>query len=185
MSIYVNKLPNKLHNGAGDLTSVEGSLSARQRANWDLAVLTEMSAASAMDLAAVHDTDGNLIDFEWHSADPLATLTLGHAGADLCGFRLTQLPEQPALAAVLFATYRDVWQSGQTQIVDVKCDNWSGAHLVRRSATGVAVVVTSAVAVDRLMAAQDRLLAMESGVTQWPVEPQSLADRPSPSPTGT
>ena len=181
MSIYVNKLPN----GAGDLTSVEGSLSARQRANWDLAVLTELSAASAMDLTAVHDTDGNLIDFEWRFADPLATLTLGHPGADLCGVRLTQLPEQPALATVLFSTYREVWLSGQAQIVDVKCDNWSGAHLVRRSATGVAVVVTSAVAVDRLMAAQDRLLAMESGVTQWPVEPQSLADRPSPSPTGT
>ena len=180
MSIYVNKMPN----GAGDLTSVEGSLSARQRANWDLAVLTELSAASAMDLTAVHDTDGNLIDFEWRFAEPLATLTLGHPGADLCGVRLTQLPEQPALAAVLFSTYRNVWQCGQAQIVDVKCDNWSGAHLVRRSAAGVSVVVTSAAAVDRLIAAQNWLLTTEPAITTWPVEPQSLADRPSPSPIG-
>ena len=151
---------DKLPNGAGDLTSVEGLLSARRRANWDLAVLTELSAASAMELAAVQDTDGKLIDFEWRFADPLATLTLGHPGADLCGVRLTQLPEQPALATVLFSTYRNVWQCGQAQIVDVKCDNWSGAHLVRRSATGVAVVVTSAVAEDRLTVAQNTLLAM-------------------------
>ena len=175
---------DKLPNGAGDLTSAEGSLSGRQRANWDLAVLTELSAASAMDLTAVHDSDGNLIDFEWRFADPLATLTLGHPGADLCGVRLTQLPEQPALATVLFSTYRDVWQSGQAQIVDVKCDNWSGAHLVRRSATGVSVVVTSVAAVDRFTAAQNRLLAMGPAVTTWPVEPKSSADRPSPSPTG-
>lgn len=175
---------DKLPNGAGDLTSAEGSLSGRQRANWDLAVLTELSAASAMDLTAVHDTDGNLIDFEWRFADPLATLTLGHPGADLCGFRLTQLPEQPALATVLFSTYRSVWQSGQAQIVDVKCDDWSGAHLVRRSATGVSVVVTSVAAVDRFTAAQNRLLAMGPAVTTWPVEPKSSADRPSPSPTG-
>lgn len=136
-------------------------LTARLLARWDLAVLAELAATSAMELAAVEDTHGGLIDFEWRFADPLATWTLGHAGEELCGTRLTQLPDQFALATVLFSAYRGVWLGGQPQSIQVTCGDWSGVHDVRRSVIGVSVLVTSPVEVQRHMAAQRHLHAIE------------------------
>ena len=60
-----------------DLTLGHKSLlTATQRARWDAAVLEELAAPCAMELAAVVDALGSLIDFEWRFADPLATLII-------------------------------------------------------------------------------------------------------------
>ena len=151
---------NTLSMVEADLTLGHKSLlTATQRARWDVAVLEELAAPCAMELAAIVDALGSLIDFEWHFADSLATLTLGNAGADLSGIRLTQLPDQSLLAALLFSTYASVWQSSQPQSVQVTCGDWSGEHDVCRSATGVSVRVTSSAAVLRHMVAERHLQA--------------------------
>ena len=140
-------------------------LTAKQRASWDVAVLEELAAPCAMELAAVVDFQGSLIDFEWCFADPLATLTLGNAGADLSGIRLTQLPDQSLLADSLFSTYASVWQSSQPQIVKVTCGDWSGEHDVCRTATGVFVRVTSSAAVEKSESVSPVTLNVELGVS--------------------
>ncbi len=137
------------------------ALSMLQRAQWQLGVLSELAQPGHMELSPVRNRSGRVLDFEWRQSDPVATLTFGCAGEDMFGRRLRESFAGTPLVFPLFATFLRTLLSRRPQFVRVEAGDQSGMHHARPSSQGIKVIVTSMAAVERVIAAQIALRALE------------------------
>ena len=130
----------------------------RRRAQWRLAVLTELAEPAFMQLASIRDARLNIIDFEWSSATALVAVMLDRAGVDLAGKRLRDVLLAHPEGAAVFEAYRQVatdW-SGLT-VVTARLDTDADLpviHTVAACRAGLLVSLTNPSAIRRLEAAQ-------------------------------
>jgi hypothetical protein len=133
-----------------------------RRAQWHLGLLEELAQPGHMALAAVWgDGGGEVIDFTWQAASPTATLALGCAGEDLVGRRLKPVLVAHAMDAKVFATYRAVFLEQRAQTLGVDGQDGLTVHAVSPVPGGLNVEVTCAAALERVLAAQQAVRALE------------------------
>jgi hypothetical protein len=146
----------------GGRTSVRTPMDSLRRARWELSVLAELADPGEMQLSAVFDDAGQVVDFEWRRLSPVVTLALGCAGANLVGHRLLVFFEGSPLGEMLFDTYRLVLHSRTARIARVVSQDGACIHQVSESTLGVRVRVTNTTAVERVISAQHALHALEA-----------------------
>lgn len=133
-----------------------------RRAKWHLGVLEELAQPGHMALAAVWgDGGGEVIDFTWQAASPTATLALGCAGEDLVGRRLRPVLVACGVDAQVFATYRAVLLEQRAQTLGVDGQDGLTVHAVSPLPGGLSVEMTRVAALERVLAAQQAVRALE------------------------
>lgn len=134
-----------------------------RRAKWHLGVLEELAQPGQMALAAVwgEGGGGEVIDFTWQAASPTATLALGCAGEDLVGRRLRPVLVACGVDARVFATYRAVLLEQRAQTLGVDGQDGLTVHAVSPLPGGLSVEVTRVAALQRVLAAQEAVRALE------------------------
>lgn len=121
----------------------------------------ELAQPGHMALAPLLDRGGEVIDFTWQEASPTATLALGCAGEDLVGRTLQQVLGKCATGASVFDSYRAAFLQQQAQTLRVDGKDGFTVHCISPLPAGLAVEVTRVAAMDRMLAAQLAMRALE------------------------
>lgn len=103
-------------------------LSRLTRARWDFAVMTELAVAGRMTLLPLHGRDGALLDFEWISATPTATLMFPGFGQDMRGKRMRRVCAELGVEVVLFDAYSRAFLGRRAEVANVITSHWTGVH---------------------------------------------------------
>lgn len=133
---------------------VVGLVGPMHRAKWNVAVLSELAEPGRMVLIPVVGREGRVGDFMWRRASPTVTLMLGCAGEDLSERTLTQVLGAGALRDALFETCHRAFLNRSPQTAAVTCGDWRGRLVAHPSSAGVTAVLTCALAIERVIAAQ-------------------------------
>lgn len=160
---YRGKLvPRSAHAvGAASTLHDGGLLGPMRRAQWNVAVLSELAEPGRMVLIPVVEREGRVVDFTWQWASPTVTLLLGCTGEDLSGRTLTQVLGASPLRNALFETCHRAFLDRSTQTAAVNGSDWQGRLDAHASAGGLTAVLTSSSAIDRFVAAQGVLRELE------------------------
>lgn len=159
--MYLLELRRQLAEVLGDAEAAHRRSRSLRHARWQLAVLAELAEPGEMQLSAVFNAAGQIVDFEWRRLSPAVTRAVGCPGANLVGQSMLQYFDESHPAYELLDIYRAAWKSGASRVARIILDDCVYLHQAARSMLGVAVRVTNITAFERVIAAQHMLRVLE------------------------
>jgi hypothetical protein len=137
-----------------------------RRAQWNVAVVSELAGPHEMVLEAVRTSTNSIVDFRWLSITPGACHALGFTHDDALRSSLLRLIEEQATGQTLFAAYQRTFLTGMQLTTEVCGARGPCMHQATKTIAGVRVLVTDLSAVDCLLTGQRLVYALERSIPE-------------------